>query len=525
METYINAGGATTDGSIDVGSESYDIPAGSDLHTLLQTYDSDLEGLNVTVKTNNAGEAVSLTAVELAAGTTYNFGFIDALVDFDGITIEGDASVETDKTGDGGADNTITVSGDNVTLRYFTIDDNLTVNGNDFTSKENHITGDVDVNGEDASFNTEIGGDVTVDGTGASFSNVTVTGSVTVSAAGATFTDATINTNFIVDAGISAKVSGATKVTGTVTVNGTLDASEADEQELKDAADEANTAAEETAVANAITALQDADWSAVAEGSNLLTLAEEIVDNDDVTVELSNTDDEEVIDEDGNAVGADTEEIDVTFEVTVGGTTDTTEAITVTLTAGESEQAAIDAVNEATNVAELLLALNDGPFTSVDSDLIEEYDTAFDLAGVDTDTIGKIQAAIDAVNDLEAAKADADLTAADYAATSWTALTDALDLAETTVEEMNTKTTAIQAAIDALVDISELTALIDTAEGLSEEDYTAESWTEANLTTADEGAIAVATVVADDAEATQTEVDDAVTDLQAAIDKLVEKEA
>ena len=52
----------------------------------------------------------------------------------------------------------------------------IDVDGKNFTSKTNLITGDVQLMGDNATFNTEIEGDVIVDGEGATFANVTIGG-------------------------------------------------------------------------------------------------------------------------------------------------------------------------------------------------------------------------------------------------------------------------------------------------------------------------------------------------------------
>lgn len=158
METYITPDGST----IDVGNRTLDVVALSPLASFLSAINkADLTVLNVTFKTNNAGKAVSIESVQLQANSTYSATFINELVKLDGITINGVASVETDRTADA-----VNVTGNYVTLKDFTIANNLTVSGNNFTSVKNHITGNVIVNGLNASFNTEIDGDVRDTGTG-----------------------------------------------------------------------------------------------------------------------------------------------------------------------------------------------------------------------------------------------------------------------------------------------------------------------------------------------------------------------
>ncbi len=139
-----------------------------------------------------------------------------------------------------------------------------------------------------------------------------------------------------------------------------------------------------------------------------------------------------------------------------------------------------------------------------------------------------LTAAVDALVDITALTAAIEqaqgLTESDYTADSWADLQTALTAAQTvaanaaaTQTEVDKAAAALTAAIDALevpVDTSALTAAIKTAQGLTESDYTAESW--ADLQTA----LTAAQTVAANASATQNEVDAAAAALTAAISAL-----
>ncbi|MGY4688458.1 S-layer homology domain-containing protein [Salibacterium sp. K-3] len=379
--TYIN----TTANQIDVGDETYDIPAGSALDTFLDggasTGDNadELEGLNVAVTTNNAGEAIGLEAVTLEE-ESYSSEFINGLVqDFEGITVEGVSGSQNDEV-----TSNVNVTQDGVTLTDFTIDGNLTVDGDNFTSVENTITGDVTVNGQNASFNTTIEGDVTIAAdASATFDNVefAATSSVTIEG--------------------EATISGSTGNldASNITVNGSLDASNAEDQAVQDVAE---TATNEATVTDAVYALEEnTSWDA-EQGSNVSTRAEEIVNDSDVSLELSEDTTSDVIDASGD-VAADatigsTETI--TFDVYAGEVTDTTNNITVTVVQSDEEQAAVDAVANASDQVELDDALQNDLFSNYNSDLIAEYEAAIDPGNnITTDsTVADIQAEIDSVN-------------------------------------------------------------------------------------------------------------------------------
>ncbi|MCD7756596.1 MAG: hypothetical protein LUH45_00245, partial [Clostridiales bacterium] len=111
------------------------------------------------------------------------------------------------------------------------------------------------------------------------------------------------------------------------------------------------------------------------------------------------------------------------------------------------------------------------------------------------------------------------LTESNYTADSWatmqTALANATALAEATTgktqDEVDEITAALTAAVDALVDITALTAAIEQAQGLTESNYTAESWA------AVQTALTAAQTVAANASATQAEVDETAAALTAAV--------
>lgn len=206
------------------------------------------EGMGISFKTNNAKEAVGITAVALEGKTYANATLLNDLVSkYPGITVSGQGTTKTVVTG------AVTVTVKDVTITNVKIDGNLTINNTatGFTSKSNHITGTVDVNGANASFNTEIDGKVTVNAKGAAFSNVTMKGALEIKAAAE-----------------EVVVSGTTKVTGTITVapGARIDASKATDEDVKAAAEAADEVADE---------LEDAADQAKAEA---LEEAEEAVE-------------------------------------------------------------------------------------------------------------------------------------------------------------------------------------------------------------------------------------------------------
>ena len=136
--------------------------------------------------------------------------------------------------------------------------------------------------------------------------------------------------------------------------------------------------------------------------------------------------------------------------------------------------------------------------------------------------------------DLTAAITQAEaLNADDYTAESWADLQTALATAKTvegntdaTQAQVNEALAALQSARKALVDApapsvdkSDLTAAITEAEQLQEKDYTPESW--ADLQTA----LATAKTVEGNADATQTQVNEALAALQGAVKALVDAPA
>ena len=166
---------------------------------------------------------------------------------------------------------------------------------------------------------------------------------------------------------------------------------------------------------------------------------------------------------------------------------------------------------------------------------ITTTDAAFD--GVDEITIGAGSQQSDKADytALNAAIAEAEgLTEGDYTAESWSALQTALTNAKAVDTELDAEnqstvddaTSALQSAISALeanqqsdkADYTALNAAIAEAEGLTEGDYTAETW--AALQTALTNAKAVDTDL--DAE-NQSTVDDAASALQSAINALENK--
>ncbi len=115
----------------------------------------------------------------------------------------------------------------------------------------------------------------------------------------------------------------------------------------------------------------------------------------------------------------------------------------------------------------------------------------------------------------------------DYTDASWKALEDALASAETVADNASASQTdvdaaqaALQSAQSGLVkkgDKTELNKAIESAKGLKESDYTAESWK------AFQQALNAAEAVANDSNATQSDVDAALKDLQSAQNGLVKK--
>ncbi|MCL2842702.1 MAG: S-layer homology domain-containing protein [Oscillospiraceae bacterium] len=115
-----------------------------------------------------------------------------------------------------------------------------------------------------------------------------------------------------------------------------------------------------------------------------------------------------------------------------------------------------------------------------------------------------------------------DLDEADFTAGSWaalqTALTDAnaaLDAQAPTQTQINNAYDALRAALGALVDISELRALVAYAEELDEADFTTDSWADFAKALAD------AQNVLDNPAATAEEIEHALDALQTAMDALI----
>ena len=134
---------------------------------------------------------------------------------------------------------------------------------------------------------------------------------------------------------------------------------------------------------------------------------------------------------------------------------------------------------------------------------------------------------------LEAAIEKAEsLNEEDYTPETWAALEEALEAAKETAEDPNATQEDVDAALEALeearnglvlrADTTQLEALIQQAESLTEEDYTPATWT------ALEEALEAAKVVLADLNASQEEVDSAATALRAALNglnSLADKEA
>ena len=149
----------------------------------------------------------------------------------------------------------------------------------------------------------------------------------------------------------------------------------------------------------------------------------------------------------------------------------------------------------------------------------EDYNQAEDNLQDALDALVKIVSLRDAIN------AALGLDESDYTPNSWSALDSAVSAGQTvladadaTKTEVSDATSAITTAQGNLVDradTSALASLITTAQGLDESDYTPNSWSGFPV------AISDAIAVRDNANATQTQVDNAKTDLQAAINALV----
>ncbi len=156
-----------------------------------------------------------------------------------------------------------------------------------------------------------------------------------------------------------------------------------------------------------------------------------------------------------------------------------------------------------------------------------------------------LKAAVDALvnpDDVDKTGLEASITAAealkeeDYTPESWTAakenIASALATAKNVAADENASQTMVDNAKKTLddamakleelvpVDKTALEAAIAAAKALNAEDYTEESWAEADIA----AAIEAAQAVADDEDATQEEVDAAVEALAAAVEKLVEVE-
>lgn len=126
----------------------------------------------------------------------------------------------------------------------------------------------------------------------------------------------------------------------------------------------------------------------------------------------------------------------------------------------------------------------------------------------------------------EAITARAELAEADYTADSWAAFAPALTAAQETAanaaatqEEVDAALSALNTAADALVkqaDKTSLNAAIESVSALQEEDYTAGSWKTLSE------ALTSAKAVAEKADATQEEVDAALSPLYDAMGDLVE---
>ncbi|RYG71921.1 hypothetical protein EU245_12375 [Lentibacillus lipolyticus] len=285
---------------------------------------------------------------------------------------------------------------------------NVTVSGNN-ASFNTHIEGTVDTSGEGNNFtNVEVGNDFIVSGGSATVSDATVGNDFDVTGGEATAEDTTIEKAFNVSAGAKATVKGNTS-SESQDFQGTVDVSEANNDDIIAKGEEANDAADEAAVNTAIAALnaepEPSEFNNVKEGANVVAIAEEIIEDldldVDVTVELNDTyetTDNDVIATNGDAIGAAEGETTVKFDVTAGETTVTSNAIKVIIIPNDSNQEAIDAVNEAEGNIALNEALDNELFNDISGDarlsaLTEELDNK------DSETVAEINALIDLVND------------------------------------------------------------------------------------------------------------------------------
>ncbi|MCD8329064.1 MAG: leucine-rich repeat protein [Ruminococcus sp.] len=152
------------------------------------------------------------------------------------------------------------------------------------------------------------------------------------------------------------------------------------------------------------------------------------------------------------------------------------------------------------------------------------YSTGNGVTSLSLVSITKTVAADVDTTEIKSAIVEADgYDTTNYTATSAAALTDALDAAiavvgnsESTQTEVDAAVAAITAAINGLVDISDLAGTIETAEEVDTSLYTPSSVAEFT------DALDAAKTVLANADATQDEVDAAVDALTAAIDALVE---
>jgi len=159
----------------------------------------------------------------------------------------------------------------------------------------------------------------------------------------------------------------------------------------------------------------------------------------------------------------------------------------------------------------------------------EEVDNALAELNSAVDALEEVVVEVDK-SELEAAIAAAgELDEADYTAETWGVFASALEAAEAvmedeeaTQEEVDNALAELNSAVDALeevvveVDKSELEAAIAAAGELDEADYTEKSWSKL------EKALAAAETVMEDEEATQEEVDNALAELNSAVDALEE---
>lgn len=222
-----------TDGKvtyIDTGDRYVDFADGSTLEltssfasALESAFANDgkeLEDLVVLFRTNNAGDAIGLEVVNLGEDATVDETFFRELLAIGDITVAGEGTTKTKVTLTGDLD----VDQDDVTITKLNIDadgNDITISGKNFTSKTNLLEGDVTVTAtaDNATFNTEITGTLTILGKKATLSNVEIGG------------------NLIVNEDVT--VSGSTTVAGTITVapGVVIDASEATGEDFKEAAE------------------------------------------------------------------------------------------------------------------------------------------------------------------------------------------------------------------------------------------------------------------------------------------------